>query len=79
LIDTPGFQEFGLAHLTPGTIERAFREFRPLLGHCRFVNCMHLAEPGCAIREAVADGRIAQRRYDLFATLTRDSSTFRSR
>ncbi|MFP3656429.1 GTPase RsgA, partial [Burkholderia sp. SIMBA_052] len=39
LIDSPGFQEFGLYHLTEGRLERAFPEFRPLLGDCRFYNC----------------------------------------
>ena len=79
LIDTPGFQEFGLAHLTPGTIERAFPEFGAFLGRCRFVNCMHLQEPGCAVIEARERGEIAPRRYDLFAKLTRESSSFRDR
>ena len=79
LIDTPGFQEFGLAHLTPGTIERAFPELGPFLGRCRFVNCMHLQEPGCAILEARDRGEITPRRYDLFAKLTRESSGFRDR
>ena len=79
VIDTPGFQEFGLAHLSPGEIERAFPELRPLLGHCRFYNCSHLAEPGCAVREAVERGDVRERRYELFATLTRESSAFRTR
>lgn len=79
LIDTPGFQEFGLAHLTPGTVERGFRELRPFLGKCRFANCAHLHEPGCAVIEARDRGEIEPRRYDLFAKLTRESSTFRDR
>ena len=79
LIDTPGFQEFGLAHLSPGEIERAFPELRPLLGHCRFYNCSHLAEPGCVVREAVERGEVRDQRYALFATLTRESSAFRTR
>lgn len=79
VIDTPGFQEFGLSHLTPGEIERAFPEFRPLIGHCRFANCMHLNEPGCAVLDARDRGDVAPRRYDLFAKLTRESSSFRPR
>ena len=79
LVDTPGFQEFGLAHLTPGTIERAFPDLRPHLGKCRFVNCTHLHEPGCAVLEARARGAIAERRYALFAQLTRESHGFRDR
>ncbi|GAB7527433.1 ribosome small subunit-dependent GTPase A [Paraburkholderia sp. 2C] len=74
LIDSPGFQEFGLHHLTEGKLERAFPEFRPLLAHCRFYNCHHLHEPGCAILEAVADGRIARERHALYAQLVHEAS-----
>jgi ribosome biogenesis GTPase / thiamine phosphate phosphatase len=74
LIDSPGFQEFGLHHLTEGRLERAFPEFRPLLPHCRFYNCHHLQEPGCAILEAVADGRIAPARHALYAQLVHEAS-----
>ena len=74
LIDSPGFQEFGLYHLSEGQLERAFPEFRPLLGGCRFYNCHHLHEPGCAILEAVADGRIAPGRHALYAQLLHEAS-----
>jgi len=74
LIDSPGFQEFGLYHLTEGKLERAFPEFRPLLAHCRFYNCHHLHEPGCAILEAVEDGRIAPERHALYAQLMHEIS-----
>ncbi|MFP6558431.1 ribosome small subunit-dependent GTPase A [Paraburkholderia sp. B3] len=74
LIDSPGFQEFGLYHLTEGTLERALPEFRPLLAHCRFYNCHHLHEPGCAILEAVEDGRIAPERHALYAQLMHEIS-----
>ena len=74
LIDSPGFQEFGLYHLTEGKLERAFPEFRPLLAHCRFYNCHHLHEPGCAILEAVADSRIAKERHALYAQLVHEAS-----
>ncbi|WP_322105171.1 ribosome small subunit-dependent GTPase A [Paraburkholderia sp. J41] len=74
LIDSPGFQEFGLYHLTEGTLERAFPEFRPLLPNCRFYNCHHLHEPGCAILEAVQDGRIAPERHALYAQLVHEIS-----
>ncbi|AGK48084.1 MULTISPECIES: ribosome small subunit-dependent GTPase A [Burkholderia] len=74
LIDSPGFQEFGLYHLTEGRLERAFPEFRPLLPHCRFYNCHHLQEPGCAILEAVADGRVAPSRHALYAQLVHEAS-----
>ncbi|MGF6772468.1 ribosome biogenesis GTPase [Paraburkholderia sp. GAS199] len=74
LIDSPGFQEFGLHHLTEGRLERAFPEFRPLLPNCRFYNCHHLHEPGCAILEAVADGRIRPERHALYAQLVHEAS-----
>lgn len=74
LIDSPGFQEFGLHHLTEGRLERAFPEFRPLLPNCRFYNCHHLQEPGCAILEAVADGRIRRERHALYAQLVHEAS-----
>ncbi|WP_421043395.1 ribosome small subunit-dependent GTPase A [Paraburkholderia sp. A1RI-2L] len=74
LIDSPGFQEFGLYHLTEGTLERAFPEFRPLLAHCRFYNCHHLHEPGCAVLDAVEDGRVAPERHALYAQLVHEIS-----
>lgn len=73
IVDSPGFQEFGLYHLTEGMLERAFREFRPYLGHCRFYNCHHLAEPGCAILEAVETGHIARMRHQLYRQLVHES------
>lgn len=73
LIDSPGFQEFGLHHLTEGQLERALPEFRPLLPHCRFYNCHHLREPGCAVLAALADGRIAPRRHALYAQLVHEA------
>ena len=74
IIDSPGFQEFGLYHLTEGMLERAFREFAPFLGHCRFYNCRHLVEPGCAILDAVSAGRIHRMRHALYAQLIHESS-----
>jgi ribosome biogenesis GTPase len=72
LIDSPGFQEFGLYHLTEGQLERAFPEFRPLLGQCRFYNCHHLHEPGCAILQAVEEGKIARERHQLYVQLVHE-------
>jgi ribosome biogenesis GTPase len=64
LIDSPGLQAFGLAHLDPGTLETAFIEFRPYLGQCRFRNCRHDAEPGCALRAAAQTGTLCARRLE---------------
>jgi ribosome biogenesis GTPase len=74
LIDSPGFQEFGLHHLSEGQLERAFPEFRPLLAHCRFYNCHHLHEPGCAVLDAVSAGRISDSRHALYAQLVHEAS-----
>ncbi|NLC23988.1 MAG: ribosome small subunit-dependent GTPase A [Oxalobacter sp.] len=74
LIDSPGFQEFGLYHLDKEALEQAFREFRPHLGHCRFHNCRHLAEPGCAILEAVEAGSISPMRHRLYTQLLHEAS-----
>jgi ribosome biogenesis GTPase len=73
IIDSPGFQEFGLYHLTEGMLERAFVEFKPFLGGCKYYNCRHLAEPQCAILEAVKDGKIARIRHELYAQLLHES------
>jgi ribosome biogenesis GTPase len=64
LIDSPGLQAFGLAHLHPGALEAAFIEFRPYLGQCRFRDCRHDAEPGCALRAAVESKAISARRFE---------------
>jgi ribosome biogenesis GTPase len=69
IIDSPGLQEFGLAHLTPEALTRAFPEFAPYRGDCRFRDCRHQQEPGCALQNAVANGNIAPERLRLFQTL----------
>jgi len=74
VIDSPGFQEFGLYHLTEGMLERAFPEFTAALGKCRFYNCHHLAEPGCAVLEAVEGGQISAERHGLYRQLLHESS-----
>ncbi|MGY8523923.1 ribosome small subunit-dependent GTPase A [Paracidovorax citrulli] len=74
LIDSPGFQEFGLHHLSEGMLERAFPEFRPRLTDCRFYNCHHLNEPGCGVLAAVDAGDISPRRHQLYAQLVHEAS-----
>ncbi|MGE5650791.1 ribosome small subunit-dependent GTPase A [Noviherbaspirillum sp. UKPF54] len=74
IIDSPGFQEFGLYHLSEGMLERAFREFGPHLGKCRFYNCHHLTEPGCAVLAAVEANTIAPMRHALYQQLLHESS-----
>lgn len=74
LVDTPGFHEFGLAHLTLSKIAATFPEFKDLLGHCRFLDCRHLEEPGCAIRAALDEGKIAPERYEFYRSFAASSS-----
>jgi len=69
IVDSPGFQTFGLEHLSDSQRVHAMPELRPRLGRCRFANCTHRDEPGCAIRAAAAAGEIDARRYELFARL----------
>jgi ribosome biogenesis GTPase len=72
VIDSPGFQEFGLYHLTEGMLERAFPEFSPHLGKCKFYNCHHLNEPQCAVLQAVEAGQIATMRHALYRQLVHE-------
>jgi ribosome biogenesis GTPase len=74
IIDSPGFQEFGLYHLTEGMLERAFVEFKPYLGGCKFYNCRHLIEPQCAILAALEEGKIARFRHTLYGQLLHESA-----
>lgn len=63
IIDTPGIKELGLIDTSKEEIGHYFPEMRDRLNQCRFHNCLHLNEPGCAIKEAVAEGEIAESRY----------------
>ncbi|MGB5494918.1 MAG: small ribosomal subunit biogenesis GTPase RsgA [Sedimenticolaceae bacterium] len=69
LIDSPGVRSFRLGPLSREQLERGFREFLPLIGQCRFHNCVHLAEPGCAIRAAVEAGEIPPQRLESYQHL----------
>jgi ribosome biogenesis GTPase len=73
IVDTPGTREFGLWNIDPDTLEECFPEMRPFLGRCRFkLGCRHDEEPGCAIRKAVSEGTISDRRYFSFMKLRVD-------
>lgn len=63
VIDTPGIKELGLMDIHEGELGHYFPEMRELLGECRFYNCIHAQEPGCAVREAVESGTIDASRY----------------
>ncbi|GAB3798677.1 ribosome small subunit-dependent GTPase A [Spirosoma humi] len=63
IIDTPGIKELGLMDTSKTEIGHYFPEMRDRLNKCRFNNCLHINEPGCAIKEAVGEGDIAESRY----------------
>lgn len=69
LIDSPGVRSFRLGEIDRRQLEQGFREFQPFLGHCRFSNCAHDAEPGCALRQALADGQIHPDRLNNFLAM----------
>jgi ribosome biogenesis GTPase / thiamine phosphate phosphatase len=62
LIDSPGMQAFGLNHVKADELDQLFVEFRPYIGHCRFSNCKHTHEPGCAVLAAHQAGKISDTR-----------------
>lgn len=66
LIDSPGMQEFGLKHLDLASLMAAFPEIHSRHGQCRFYNCRHLKEPGCAVLEAAKDGTIMASRIKVY-------------
>lgn len=69
IIDSPGFQTFGLAHLTAEDVVQGFSEFHDAIAHCRFYNCTHRHEPGCGVVAAVEMGSIHPERYAFYKRL----------
>lgn len=69
LMDTPGFSEVGLWGIEARHLPECFPEIRPLLGECRYADCRHVIEPGCAVRAAVAEGTFAGDRYESYRAL----------
>ena len=79
--DTPGFASFDLELMTPipkEELQYAFPEFRPYIGRCRFRDCAHLKEPGCAILQAVQDGEIHPSRHSGYARLYALSAQYKN-
>lgn len=69
IIDSPGMQEFGLHHIKGANLAWGFIEFHPYLGQCKFSNCRHTGEPGCALAQAVQAGKISARRLGFYHRL----------
>jgi len=75
LIDTPGFQEFGLRQIDAQQLAVLMPDLRAAATDCRFYNCTHLHEPGCGVRAALERGTIGEARYRIYAELHRELST----
>ena len=69
LIDSPGIREFALVHIEKDQLEHGFKDFEPFLGSCKFRNCRHMSEPGCAIMAAVKSGAINPTRIESYHLL----------
>lgn len=77
IIDTPGIKELGLIDTEKEEISHYFPEMRDRLNQCRFHNCLHINEPGCAIKDAVAEGEIAESRYLSYLSMMEGSDNRR--
>lgn len=69
IIDSPGIKEFGLLEYDKEEISHYFLEMRALMSECKFNNCTHTHEPGCAVKKALQEGKIAQSRYDNYQAI----------
>jgi ribosome biogenesis GTPase len=74
LADTPGIRALSLQGVDLDRLDELFPEFAPYLNQCRYADCAHLTEPGCAIMEAVEEGAIDRERYESYAALRRGDS-----
>lgn len=79
VIDSPGVREFGLWHFEPEQITRGFVEFREFLGSCKFRDCKHGSDPGCAIRAAVEAGQIDVSRFDNYHRILESMAQVKTR
>jgi ribosome biogenesis GTPase len=75
LIDSPGFQAFGLQHLSHEEIEHGFPEFAPYAAQCRFYNCTHQHEPNCSVLQALAERHIDPGRHALYTRIVQENTT----
>jgi ribosome biogenesis GTPase / thiamine phosphate phosphatase len=69
LIDSPGFQEFGVHHIDAMQLAAYMPDFKPHVANCKFYNCTHLHEPSCGVQDAVNAGAISPSRYKLYGML----------
>jgi len=69
VIDTPGLRELGIVEMEKSELSHYFLDMRPYLADCRFNNCLHVNEPGCGVKRAVADGHINVARYESYLSM----------
>lgn len=69
IIDTPGIKELGLAEIGDEELSHYFPEMRELIGHCKFNDCSHTVEPGCALITALENGKISEGRFDSYLSM----------
>lgn len=78
IIDTPGMREIGMSNADEG-IDRTFSDILALEGQCRFSNCRHETEPGCAVLAAIASGELSRERFELYKNLGKENADHRVR
>ena len=78
IIDTPGIKGFGMLEMEKWEISHYFPEMFKLLNECQYYNCSHTHEPGCAVKNAVAEGKIAESRYTSYLGLLEDDEKYRN-
>lgn len=76
IIDTPGIREFGIVDFSPEEISHYFKEMQPLIGSCKFNNCIHVNEPECAIINAVKSGVISPERYESYLSILNNKNIY---
>ena len=74
IIDTPGIKGFGMLDIQKEEVSHYFREIFEISRECRYSNCIHMNEPGCAVNQAVIDGRIALSRYESYLSILDDTT-----
>lgn len=77
IIDSPGIKELGLIDITDEELSDYFPEMRALIGQCKFHNCLHTHEPGCAVHEKVGEGEISEERFQSYLSMLEDSDNRR--
>lgn len=78
IIDTPGMRQLGLWDVSEG-LDETFADVEQFMGRCRFGNCKHRSEPGCAVRAALESGELSQKRLESFLKLEKEAKRFKTR